>query len=144
LFVPPESKRVKPPIGWRQFIPENLRNFQEPEWMVERDAKRASEAAIIPPPTKEELWQEVFRRNKAAYRPSVDLPTKQHLLLELANNHMTCGTRLARDVAPDPSLLSHTTTCQQSGSEQAVGLCLLAWHWMGKNPQIPAEKMKQA
>jgi hypothetical protein len=45
--------------------------------MGERDAKRAAEAAKFPPPTEQEMWQQVFRRNKAACRPAVDLATKQ-------------------------------------------------------------------
>jgi hypothetical protein len=43
-FVPPKPKRVKPQIDWAQRIPEYLRDLPKPEWMVERDAKRAAEA----------------------------------------------------------------------------------------------------
>ena len=71
--------------------------------MVEHDIKRAAEAAKTPIPTEEELWQEVFRRNKAAYRPVVDLPAWQQLVLELADDGKTSKPRLAQDVAHKPS-----------------------------------------
>jgi L-amino acid N-acyltransferase YncA len=130
VFVPPKPKRVKPPIDWVQFLPENLRNLEKPEWMVERDAKRAEEAAKMPPPpTEQELWQEVLRRNKVAYRPVVGLPKRQSLVLELSDNEKTGGTRLTQDVARDPSRIYLDPA---KATNQPV-----YWRWFSGNTQIP-------
>jgi hypothetical protein len=71
----------------------------KPEWMVERDAERAAEAAK----NEEGLWQEVIRRNKAAKRAVVDLPAKKLLMLELAEHDTAGGTLPAHDIARDSS-----------------------------------------
>jgi hypothetical protein len=72
--------------------------------VVEHSAKRAAEAVRNSPPPKMSCGKRcsAAERLLTFYRPVADLPARQRLVLELANDEKTVRTHLARDVAHNP------------------------------------------